>query len=128
MLTLFAGMSCGRKQELAAYIRVNSRAHPCGGPAKRNGHCDGCIALQFVADNIEDPKFAEDLRIYFNLPRMVPEILLPGRVTRQHFSQWYSCREVSGVQFLFFRMGKLPIMRFISLWLSFSLSKIECGK
>ncbi len=61
---------------------------------------DASRVLQFVADNIEDPEFAEDLRIYFNLPIMVPKILLPGRVTRQHFSQWhphqfreYSCRE-----------------------------------
>ena len=50
---------------------------------------DASRVLQFVADNIEDPEFAEDLRIYFNLPIMVPEILLPGRVTRQHFLQWH---------------------------------------
>ncbi len=50
---------------------------------------DASRVLQFVADIIEDPEFAEDLRIYYNLPRMVPEILLPGRVTRQHFLQWH---------------------------------------
>jgi hypothetical protein len=50
---------------------------------------DASRVLQFVADNIEDPEFAEDLRIYLDLPIMVPEILLPGRVTRQHFLSWH---------------------------------------
>ena len=36
--------------------------------------------------------------------------------------------KLSGVRFLFFRMEKLPIVSIISLWLSCSLSKIECGK
>ena len=44
--------------------------------------------LQFVADEVEDPDFAENLRIYFNLPKMVPEIILPDCVSRHHFLQW----------------------------------------
>ncbi len=44
--------------------------------------------LQFVSDEVEDEVFAENLRIYFNLPKMVPEIILPDCVSRQLFLQW----------------------------------------
>ena len=45
--------------------------------------------LLFVANDHEIyPDFVENLRIYLNLPKMVPEIILPDCVTRQHFLQW----------------------------------------
>jgi hypothetical protein len=45
--------------------------------------------LQFVADEAEDPDFAENLQIYFSLPKKVPEIIiLPDCVSRHHFLQW----------------------------------------
>ncbi len=46
---------------------------------------NGSRVLQFAADNI-----VEDLRMYIDLPSMVPEIRLPREaVTRQHFLQWH---------------------------------------
>ena len=51
---------------------------------------NGSRLLQFAADNIRSDEFVEDLRIYLDLPSMVPEIRLPRNVvTRQHFLQWH---------------------------------------
>ena len=89
MLTFksFAGMSCccGREQDLPARTKnlgpsVWSKEMAMASNASR--------VLQFVADEIEDPDFAENLRIYFKLPKMVPEMILPDCVSRHHFLQW----------------------------------------
>ncbi len=49
---------------------------------------DASRVLQFVVDELEDPDFAENLRISFNLPKIVPEIILPDCVSRHYFLQW----------------------------------------
>ena len=100
-------------------------------PAKRNGHCIACTAI--VADNIEDPEFAEDLRIYFNLPIMVPEILLPGRVTRQHFLQWHPRVFMPGsiwrtVSFLPCTMSSTEFRKERCSYLTFLFLTLESGR
>ncbi len=51
---------------------------------------NGSRVLRFAADNIKSDEFVEDLRMYLDLPSMVPEIRLPRNVvTRQHFLQWH---------------------------------------
>ena len=51
---------------------------------------NGSRVLYFAAFNIRSDEFVEDLRMYLDLPSMVPEIRLPrGAVTRQHFLQWH---------------------------------------
>ena len=51
---------------------------------------NGSRVLYFAAFNIRSDAFVEDLRMYLDLPSMVPEIRLPrGAVTPQHFLQWH---------------------------------------
>ena len=88
---------------------------------------NGSRLLQFAADEIESDEFVEDLQRYLALPRMVPEIRLPRDNTFCNGIRGYSSGEMSGARFLFFRMETLPLMRFISLWLSCSLSTTKCG-
>ena len=51
-------------------------------------HASRVLANVANDTEIQDPDFVENLRIYLNLPKMVPEIILPDCVTRQHFLQW----------------------------------------
>ena len=78
--------------------------------------------LQFVADEIEDPDFAENLRIYFNLPKMVQEITLSDRVSRHHFLQWdprvFSPGQGSILRTVSFRQGRKNYRSKIYLFVS----------